>query len=170
MASFQAPFDIMDLRKQNLLEEQMRNAPQQQMMENIGGHIDSLMGSYVEGQQKKATGKAYKNAFNVIGPALGMDEATLKSLTGELKSDHDWADFGSTIAPFIPSIANSTLGRGRLGVQQNAPYVAQGIRNQQNIAGGNVPHGGGVPQSPIASASQPRRLLRGVPHWPPAAE
>jgi hypothetical protein len=24
--------------------------------------------------------------------------------------------------------------------------------------------------APNASASQPRRLLRGVPHWPPAAE
>ena len=148
MASFQAPFDIMGLRKQNLLEEQMRNAPQQQMFDNIGSSIDSLMGSYVEGQQKKAAGKAYKTAFGVLGPAIGMDEATLKSLTGELKSDADWADFGQTMGPFIPSIANSMLGRNRISASANAPYVAQSIRNQQNIAGGNVPYGGGVPQSP----------------------
>lgn len=134
MASFQAPFDIMDLRKQNLLEEQMRNAPQQQMMENIGGHIESLMSSYVEGQQKKAAGKAYKTAFGVLGPALGMDEATLKSLTGELKNDQDWADFGSTMGPFIPSIANSMLGRNRAAASAIAPQQRAITQNQINVA------------------------------------
>jgi hypothetical protein len=150
MASFQAPFDIMDLRKQNLLEEQMRNAPQQQMMENIGSSIESLMGSYVEGQQKRAAGKAYKTAFGVLGPALGMDEATLKSLTGELKSDADWADFGSTMGPFIPSIANAQLGRSRLGVQQGLPAATAGIKNATNIAGQGGP---GIPRVNLPPAS-----------------
>ena len=150
MASFQAPFDIMDLRKQNLLEEQMRNAPQQQMMENIGSSIESLMGSYVEGQQKRAAGKAYKTAFGVLGPALGMDEATLKSLTGELKSDSDWADFGQVMGPYIPSIANSMLGRGRLGVQQGLPAATAGIKNATNIAGQGGP---GIPRVNLPPAS-----------------
>jgi hypothetical protein len=94
------------------------------------------MGSYVEGQQKRAAGKAYKTAFGVLGPALGMDEATLKSLTGELKSDADWADFGSTMGPFIPSIANAQLGRSRLGVQQSAPAFRAQTNAASQVAAG----------------------------------
>ena len=134
--SFQAPFDIADMRRVQMQENALRQQQQMAMFDGIGSAIDNLVGGYMQNEQKKAQGKAFKNAFNVIAPSLGMDEATLKSLTGELKSPKDWADFGQTVAPFIPSMVNATLASGRMGIQQNQPYVNAGIQNSRDLASG----------------------------------
>ena len=127
----------------------MQQQAQQQMFDSIGGAIDNLFGAYMQREEKVAKGKAMKNVFGVIAPSLGMDENTLKQLTGELKNPMDWYNFGEQVAPMMPSMINATLAKDRMGIQQNAPYVAADIKNQQNIAGGNVPHGSmGVPRPP----------------------
>lgn len=126
----------MDLARMQMMADQQKYEREQAMFEGIGSAIDNLVGGYMQNEQKKATGKAFKNAFSVIAPSLGMDEATLKSLTGELKSPQDWADFGQTVAPFIPSMVNATLATGRMGIQRTgqqitagAPIVRQQITN-----------------------------------------
>ena len=152
--AFQQPFDIVGMRNQMMREEMMRQQQQQQMFDNIGGAIDNLLGGYIQNEEKKAKGRAMKNVFGVIAPSLGMDENTLKQLTGNLKSDKDWYNFGSEVGPMLPSMINATLAQGRMGIQQRAPYVEAGLKNKQNIAGGNVPHGGmGVPRPPSGMAN-----------------
>ncbi len=124
----------------------MQQQAQQQMFDSIGGAIDNLFGAYMQREEKVAKGKAMKNVFGVIAPSLGMDENTLKQLTGELKNPMDWYNFGEQVAPMIPSMINATLAQGRMGIQQNAPYVDQMLDNQKDVAGGKAtwtPGGGG---------------------------
>lgn len=121
-----------------------------QLGSDIGGALASIGGIYGELEGMKAKGRAFKKTMEVVGPSFGMTTDKLAAIAGtDLKNDMDWARFGETMMPMMPSLINATLAHGRLGVQQNAPYVEAGLKNQQNIAGGNVPHGSmGVPRPP----------------------
>lgn len=131
---FQAPFDIMDMRRQNMAEYQINQAPQQQMMETIGGALEHLMGSYVQGEANKASGRAYKKAFEVVGPSMGMTMDKLQAINGGKMNDMDWFNMGQMIFPMGPSLINSRLGQQRMGVAQATPYAQQQLKNANTQA------------------------------------
>jgi hypothetical protein len=130
---------------------------QMQMADDIGSALVGLAGAYGEMEGNKAKGRAFKDAFKVIAPSAGIDMKQLEALTGgSLKNDMDWYNARETMAPLLPSLINARLVQGNMGIkqqgqqiQQNAPYVAADIKNRQNIAGGNVPHGGGGGMAPV---------------------
>lgn len=120
---------------------------------NIGGaltNIGKMYGSYIEdrvdGESSlqiikglsdsgyKPFADIYKNLMT-LGPRAAGRAA--QAVVG---------DAGGWISQVMISGQNNQM-------RQQAPYIQAGIKNQQNIAGGNVPHGGmGVPQSPAGMA------------------
>ena len=132
--------------------------------QNIGNALQTIGGMYGEVEARKAKGRAFKDVFKVVAPSAGIDMKQLEQLTGgSLKNDMDWANASETISPLLPSLINARLVQGNMGIkqqgqqiQQNAPYVAADIKNRQNVAGGNVPHGGGrAPVEPPLPAYSP---------------
>jgi hypothetical protein len=90
-----------------------------------------------------------------------MTTDTLKAAFGDVKSDFDYANLSDTLTPLLPAWINSTLGYGRLGVQQRQPYVNAGLQNAGNLAAGEgtvplpnnpAPYGGPVVEPPLPEA------------------
>ena len=103
--------------------------------QDIGGALAGIGEMYGEIEGRKAKGRAFKDVFKVISPSLGISMEPLEAISGgKIKSDMDWANVSDTISPWIPSIANSQLGRYKLGVQQAAPVARAITQNATNIA------------------------------------
>jgi hypothetical protein len=139
--------------------------------EEGGSFLDTIVSSYAKKEQDKSDSKIYGNLMKIVAPAFGKEGDGILQTYNELETDAERAEFGRTIAGSLGVIGNMYAQTGRLGlqqqgqqIQQNAPYVAADIKNRQNIAGGNVPHGGGGGMAPVepplppyspAAASQP---------------
>jgi hypothetical protein len=108
---------------------------QQQGAENLMGGLTSAVGSiagaYMQSEEQKAKGRAFKNTFNVIAPSLNMTTDKLAQVVGteSLKNDNDWYQASEAFMPILPALINLQLGQNRLGVQQNAPLAKQNIDN-----------------------------------------
>lgn len=81
---FQAPFDILDMRKQRMVEAQQQQAQQQAMMDGlqqgVQQGIGDLLGAYVENEATNAKGKAYGDFLKKHGSQLGFDPGYLDEL------------------------------------------------------------------------------------------
>jgi hypothetical protein len=77
--------------------------------------ISDMAGTYAENKAKKAKGAAYKKAFDVVGPSLGMNEETLKQFGGQFKNDNDWYEFGETMFPSLGVVSNLRDGQPQCG-------------------------------------------------------
>ncbi len=113
--------------------------------QNIGGALASIGNIYGEMEGRKAKGRAFKKTLEVMGPSLGMTTDKLKAAFGDIKSDMDYANLSDTLMPIMPAWINSTLASGRMGIQQNQPFINAGLDNAADIAAGKgtfVPGGG----------------------------
>jgi hypothetical protein len=91
-----------------------------QLGQNIGGALASIGNIYGELEGMKAKGRAFKKTMEVVGPSFGMTTDKLAAIAGtDLKNDMDWARFGETMMPMMPSLINATLAQGRMGIQQD---------------------------------------------------
>jgi hypothetical protein len=112
------------------------------LVNDIGSALMGLAGSYGEMQSNKAKGRAFKDVFKVVAPSVGISMDQLEDVAGgKLKNDMDWYKVSETIGPWMPSLINMQLGKDRLGVQQDQPFVNQGLQNARNLGAGNVPYG-----------------------------
>ena len=146
-----------------------------QLGQDIGGALASIGNIYGELEGMKAKGRAFKKTMEVVGPSFGMTTDKLAAIAGtDLKNDMDWARFGETMMPMMPSLINATLAQGRMGIQQNAPYVDQMLDNQRDVGAGNQtitpgsstpPVGAGDPANtvPLPEADTPLPAVRGAP-------
>lgn len=75
MISFQAPVDILDLRKMQMLEDQQRMAQQEQLQQGIQQGIGGLIDAYVGNQRDKATAKAFGNILEMHGQTMFGENA-----------------------------------------------------------------------------------------------
>lgn len=102
----------------------------------------------------KSSIKSGEKMLDVLGPAIGMTTEKLKTLGYNDMKDREKAMFFNGLfgGGLYASAAQAINFGNKLQLSQNAPYVAADIKNQQNIAGGNVPHGSGMPQSPAGMA------------------
>ena len=128
--------------------ESDRNMQQQgaeNLMAGVTSAMGSIAGSYMEAEERKAKGRAFKNTFNVMAPALNMTTEKLAQVVGteSLKNDNDWYRASEAFMPILPSLINLQLGQDRLGVQQQAPFLDAALKNKRDLGAGNVPHGGG---------------------------
>ena len=122
--------------------------------ENIGQALMAIGSAYKDYSDMKSSIKSGEKMLDVLGPAIGMTTEKLKTLGYNDMKDREKAQFFNGLfgGGLYASAAQAINFGNKLQVSQNAPYVAAGIKNQQNIAGGNVPHGSGVPQSPAGMA------------------
>lgn len=72
---FQAPYDILDLRRQQMLEDQARIEQQQQQEQAMAKGIGGLIQAYVGNQQDKATAKAFGNILEMHGSTMFGENA-----------------------------------------------------------------------------------------------
>jgi hypothetical protein len=140
--SFQAPYSITDMRRLQMAEAQMQQQQQQAMFEGISGALDSIVGGYMQREENKAKGRAFKDVFKVVSPTLGMSMEQLEGVAGgKLKTDLDWHRISQTMGPMMPSLINMQLGQQRMGVQRDqqaltagAPIIRQQITNANTRA------------------------------------
>jgi hypothetical protein len=118
--------------------ESDRNMQQQgaeNLMAGVTSAMGSIAGSYMEAEERKAKGRAFKNTFNVLAPALNMTTDKLAQVVGteSLKNDNDWYQASEAFMPILPSLINLQLGQDRLGLQQSGQMQAArmpGLRDQ----------------------------------------
>jgi hypothetical protein len=132
------------------------NAQMGQLGQDIGGALMSIAGAYKGYSDMKSSIKSGEKMLDVLGPAIGMTTEKLKTLGYNDMDDRSKAMFFDGIfggGNYATAAQARNFGLG-FGQRQNAPYVEAGLKNQQNIAGGNVPHGGmGVPRPPSGMGS-----------------
>lgn len=103
---------------------------QQQGMENLMGGINSavenIAGAYMKSEEQKAKGRAFKNTFNVLAPALNMTTDKLAQVVGteSLKNDNDWYRASEAFMPILPSLINLQLAGDRNNIQQQGQQLA----------------------------------------------
>jgi hypothetical protein len=116
--------------------ESDRNMQQQgaeNLMAGVTSAMGSIAGSYMEAEERKAKGRAFKNTFNVLAPALNMTTDKLAQVVGteSLKNDNDWYQASEAFMPILPSLINLQLGQDRLGVQQSGQLIQAGMPAQR---------------------------------------
>jgi len=131
--------------------ESDRNMQQQgaeNLMAGVTSAMGSIAGSYMEAEERKAKGRAFKNTFNVLAPALNMTTDKLAQVVGteSLKNDNDWFRASEAFMPILPSLINLQLGQDRLGLQQSGQQIQAGVPAQraQINAAAQVAAGGGT--------------------------
>ena len=116
---------------------------QQQGMENLMGGLNSavenIAGAYMKSEEQKAKGRAFKNTFNVLAPALNMTTDKLAQVVGteSLKNDNDWYQASEAFMPILPSLINLQLSGDRNNVTQQGQQIQQNApirRAQVNAA------------------------------------
>ena len=158
-------------RSGEILGEGANNAAMLTMrsMEQIGQSLASIGEMYGEIESQKAKGRAFKDVFKVVSPSLGISMEQLEAVAGgKIKSDRDWYQVSEMMGPMMPSLINMQLGKDRLGVQRNQPFVNAGLDNAANIAAGNQTFTGGQPDpGPVlmdgAGPTNPLPAVAGAP-------
>ena len=141
------------------LEMQNRQMQQQQQQYNqalLMQGISDMAGTYAENKAKKAKGSAYKKAFDVVGPSLGMDEDTLKQFSGQFKNDNDWYEFGETMFPSLGMVSNLRMANRNAEIreqgqqiQQDRPFLDASLKNQRDLSAGQGTYGTPRGQMPV---------------------
>ena len=111
------PAQFYQLEQQNQQNQQVQA---QQNTQNMMGAIGDIAGAYMKSEEQMAKGRAFKNTFKVLAPALNMTTDKLAQVVGTeaLKNDNDWFHASEAFMPILPSLINLQLGQDRLGVQQ----------------------------------------------------
>lgn len=98
-----------------------------QGMQSIGDSLRIVAKTYADNEKTKAEGRAFKQVFGVVAPAMGINEEQLKQITGGLKNDNDWAEFGRQQTGSIGSMIQYGMygpnGSARGGGSMGQPRV-----------------------------------------------
>lgn len=133
------------------------------MGENMGQVLTTFAEAYKQKEQDKSDAKIYGQLLKFVAPAFGQEGDAVLAEYNTLKSDRDKANYGRTISQLLGPASNAMMARGRLGVQQNQPFVNAGLDNAANIAAGKgtyIPGGGGnqtivEPEDPLPAVTAP---------------
>ena len=139
------PAQFYQLEQQNQQNQQVQA---QQNTQNMMGAIGDIAGAYMKSEEQMAKGRAFKNTFKVLAPALNMTTDKLAQVVGTeaLKNDNDWFHASEAFMPILPSLINLQLGQDRLGVQQSGQQIQAGMpaKRAQLNAAAQVAAGGGT--------------------------
>ena len=146
---FQAPYDIVGMRNQQMKEDALKQEQTLAQQEQIFSALGQLAGVFQEQETMKASVKSGEQMLKMFGGQLGIDSKILSSPEYKSMGMRGQAALHGNLWGSLGAISNMRMANARFGLQQQAPYVEAGLKNQQNIAGGNVPHGSmGVPRPP----------------------
>jgi len=126
-----------------------------QLGQDIGGALKSIGGTIGDSMQEAREGESAYAALQSIGqmyPAIGKITGALDQLdprTRFMAARQVLGNFGA-LSQFGIAGMNAGVREKQMGIQQNAPYVAQGIKNQQNVANQGGP---GTPRVNLPPAS-----------------
>ena len=140
------------------------------MVDDIGSALVGLAGAYGQMQGTKAKGKNFKKFMGMAGETFGFDENQLSAFTD--MEDYDAGLMLDNFGSWMPAMANAQLGRSRLGVQQNQPFVNAGLDDMANTAAGNqtITPGANDPANtvPLPEADTPLPAVQGAPGASPS--
>ena len=127
--------------------------------QNMGNALAQIGEAYSERKQLEAKASSYDDIGKILGTAMFSNNPDAMGALGNLQKEKDprrkvmgYETLFGLVGPMGNyMMANRSSGIREQGqqIQQNAPYVAADIKNRQNIAGGNVPHGGGGGMAPV---------------------
>jgi hypothetical protein len=130
MVTFQAPFDIMDMQRQ---QQQQSQFNQQQIMQGLG----QLAGAYAENKQMKNDAKIYGELLKFAGPAIGDTKGELLANYKQM-DEREQANFGRTLfgGGLFPTMSQSYNFGRNAGIRENAPMLNAGLQGAARVAGG----------------------------------
>jgi hypothetical protein len=144
--------------------------------QNIGNALSDIADRYTERKELEAKASSYDDIGRIIGTAMFSENPDAMGALGNLQKEKDprkkvmgYEQLFSLVGP----MSNAMMARGRLGVQQNQPFVNAGLDNAANIAGGNLtvtpgspmPAGANDPANtvPLPVADTPLPAVKGAP-------
>lgn len=130
--------------------EQQNQANRQEFMqgqmENVMGGLQQLAGAYSENKQLEAKASSYDDIGKILNTAMFSQNPDAAAAFGNLQKEKDprkkvmgYDQLFSLVGP----MSNMMMAQGRLGVQQQAPFLDAALKNKRDLGAGNVPHGGG---------------------------
>jgi hypothetical protein len=151
---FQAPFDIVDMRKQRFLEQQaaqeQQQAQQQQYQKTLMGALGDVAGAYQKNQEMEAGVKAGEMFGKTFGKQFGFDSGVYNTPEYKKLPREAQYQFNQGITGNLGSLLQSFNFGQAAGQRSYAPAARQIITNQSNITRQGGP---GVPMSGLPSPS-----------------
>jgi len=122
---FQAPFDIVDMRKQRFLEQQaaqeQQQAQAQELQKGISGALQSVAGAYGENQNNKAQ---FEGNYRFLADK-GMLSPQAQNAALDLVQRNDYRGANAFIAPYLSELdyGRKMQAAGRSGfIDSNGMY------------------------------------------------
>jgi hypothetical protein len=75
----------------------------------ISEALKTVATAYTDSAKTKAEGRAFKQVFGVVAPAMGISEEQLKEISKGMKDDNDWAAFGRAQTGSIGSLIQHNM-------------------------------------------------------------
>jgi hypothetical protein len=129
--------------------QQNRQENQQQQMNQVFSAMGQLAGAYNDQENMKATVKSGEKLLDVMGPSFGMTADKLKEFDYSNMSMREKAMFHQGWQGNFATMSQAHNFGNRLGVQQDQPFVNQGLQNARNLGAGNVPYGAADPANTV---------------------
>jgi hypothetical protein len=133
------PAQFWQIEMQN---QQNQQAQQQQNQQNIMSGIMGIADAYTESQQMKSDGKIYGDLLKFAAPLIGDTKGELLKRYNE-SEDREKVSMGRALfgGGMFATMSQAHNFGNRLGVQQDQPFVNQGLQNARNLGAGNVTYG-----------------------------
>jgi hypothetical protein len=141
MVTFQQPFDIVGMRRQQMLESQNDQEMQQRNQALLVGALGDLAGMYQQQEQMKAGVKSGEQMLKMFGPQLGVDSKILSSpeykamgLQGQSAMHGNlWGSLGAISQLRMAGMRDNTQRAGQQ-ITAGTPIVRQQITNANTRA------------------------------------
>lgn len=135
MIQFQAPVDILGLRRQQFVEDQAAQEQQQQYMETISGALGDIASMYQKNQEMEAGVKAGEMFGKTFGKQFGFDSSVFSSQEYKsmpMQAKYQFVNQG-VLGNFGSLSQSYNFGRG-MQQRQQQPYNNAAAQNQQTIS------------------------------------
>ena len=147
--AFQAPFDIVGMRKQRFLEQQAGQEQQQQQAQQLQSTIMGALGDvasvYKQNKEMEAGVKAGEMFGKTFGPQFGFDPGVYSTPEYKKMPLEAQYQFNQGMTGNLGSLTQSyNFGRG-VGQRAAQPFANAQARNQQTISAQGGPTQSALP-------------------------
>lgn len=143
------PAQFYQIEMQN---QQNQQAQQQQNMQNVMGGLQQLAGAYSENKQLEAKASSYDDIGKILNTAMFSQNPDAAAAFGNLQKEKDprkkvmgYDQLFSLVGP----MSNMMMAQGRLGVQQQAPFLDAALKNKRDLSTGQGTYGTPSGQTPV---------------------
>jgi hypothetical protein len=123
---FQAPFDIVGMRKQRFLEQQAGQEQQQEFQKSISGALQSVAGAYGENQNNK---DQFEGNYRFLADK-GMLSPKAQNAALDLVQRNDYRGANAFIAPYLSELdyGRKMQAAGRSGFFDDSGMYQSALR------------------------------------------